>query len=225
MPQNKELFIKLHNEGKTYQEIGDQFKISRQRVHQIVTGYHLINNPLSGSATREDFDFRPDIDHVKLFKLPRIKKVVELDYFDYSGCPIPTKMEGIDRIRELVRLRDNHICQKCFRQWLIGERRFDVHHLDEAMESVKNYAYDKENQDKMVTYCHKCHLSLHTVRTKMSKSNTGTPANPILTLSRLLETKWFLKMNFNQKEIAKILGITPQSINRYANILRLKQAK
>ena len=29
----------LRDEGKTFQEIGDIYRISRQRVHQIVTGY------------------------------------------------------------------------------------------------------------------------------------------------------------------------------------------
>ena len=29
----------MYKNGKTYQEIGDTFNISRQRVHQIITGY------------------------------------------------------------------------------------------------------------------------------------------------------------------------------------------
>lgn len=32
--------IQLREAGKTYQEIGNIFEISRQRVHQIVTGYN-----------------------------------------------------------------------------------------------------------------------------------------------------------------------------------------
>lgn len=31
---------KLRNEGKTYQEIGDMYKLSRQRVEQIIHGYN-----------------------------------------------------------------------------------------------------------------------------------------------------------------------------------------
>ena len=42
-------------------------------------------------------------------------------------------------------------------------RRFDVHHLDHNKEG-KHHAlpisYDRENMDKLITYCHKCHLSL-----------------------------------------------------------------
>ena len=78
------------------------------------------------------------------------------------------ELEGIDFIRQKVRDRDNNTCQKCGKKWEKGKRRLDVHHLDIKMESVKNYAYDRDNQDKMITYCHKCHLSLHTVGHKIS---------------------------------------------------------
>lgn len=77
-------------------------------------------------------------------------------------------LEGIDVIRERVRIRDNHTCQKCGKVWVIGQRRFDVHHLDIEMESKKNYNYDKNNQHMLITYCHKCHLNLHSVREKIS---------------------------------------------------------
>jgi DNA-directed RNA polymerase sigma subunit (sigma70/sigma32) len=32
-------FQRLRKEGKTYQEIGDIMRVSRQRVHQVLTGY------------------------------------------------------------------------------------------------------------------------------------------------------------------------------------------
>jgi DNA-directed RNA polymerase sigma subunit (sigma70/sigma32) len=35
--ERKEAIIKLKEEGKTYQEIGDTFNLSRQRIHQIIT--------------------------------------------------------------------------------------------------------------------------------------------------------------------------------------------
>jgi len=31
---------KLHKKGLTYEEIGKKYKLSRQRVHQILTGYN-----------------------------------------------------------------------------------------------------------------------------------------------------------------------------------------
>lgn len=64
-----------------------------------------------------------------------------------------------DRIRELVRIRDNHTCQKCGKKWIVGKRRLDVHHLDE--DNKKTRACDKiEDMDNMITLCHKCHLNL-----------------------------------------------------------------
>ena len=38
MPNKKEI-IKLKEGGLTYQEIGLKFGVSRQRIHQIITGY------------------------------------------------------------------------------------------------------------------------------------------------------------------------------------------
>lgn len=77
-----------------------------------------------------------------------------------------------DRVRELVRIRDKHTCQCCRKKWVIGTRRFDVHHLDESMEGRRAEKgickYDKENMDKMITLCHKCHLNLDSVRRKMN---------------------------------------------------------
>ncbi len=69
--------------------------------------------------------------------------------------------EGLDYIREQVRIRDKRACQFCKRQWKDGDRRFDVHHIDLRMESKRNYAYDAANQDKLITLCHRCHLNLH----------------------------------------------------------------
>lgn len=213
MKERKEKIEELRRQGKTYAEIGAIMGISRQRIHQIITGYkYKSSEPLKYTFT--EFDFLPDIDHLNILKLPKIKKLVEVEYIDYSNCRIPTKFEGLDRVREQVRLRDNHICQKCFDQWLIGERRFDVHHLDEQMESVKDYKYDKANQDKMITLCHRCHLNLHTVRAKMVKNNIIRPDAESI-LKRKSEFIWFKKMGFYQKEIADVMGITPQSINRY----------
>lgn len=69
-------------------------------------------------------------------------------------------LQGGDKLREQVRIRDNHICQLCGKKWIKNNRRFDVHHLEKEMENTKNYNYDKYNQDKMITLCHKCHINL-----------------------------------------------------------------
>ncbi len=70
-----------------------------------------------------------------------------------------------DREREFVRIRDNHTCRICGYKWKEGERRLDVHHLAEDMLGKNRikmvHKYDKENHDKLLTLCHKCHMNLH----------------------------------------------------------------
>lgn len=85
------------------------------------------------------------------------------------------KLTGImqgqrERIRELVRIRDNHTCQKCGLKWTVGERKLDVHHID--CDNTKSRQCDKweEEKDNMMTLCHKCHLNLPQHREKMTKS-------------------------------------------------------
>ncbi len=77
---------------------------------------------------------------------------------------IPQSFGGRDRFREIIRMRDNHTCQLCFKKWEKGKRRFDVHHQDPEMEGRSAERgickIDKENYDKMITLCHKCHLNL-----------------------------------------------------------------
>jgi 5-methylcytosine-specific restriction endonuclease McrA len=82
-----------------------------------------------------------------------------------------TKITGIktgsrDRIRELVRIRDNHSCQNCGVQWFPGQRRFDVHHID--CDNKRTHFCDKLAEiNNMVTLCHKCHLNIPDHRAKM----------------------------------------------------------
>ena len=68
-------------------------------------------------------------------------------------------LEGRDRTREMVRIRDNYTCQICKKSWEIGKRRFDVHHLD--CDPSKTSSYDKiSDLPLLITLCHKCHLQL-----------------------------------------------------------------
>ncbi len=78
------------------------------------------------------------------------------------------RLQGFNALRERVRIRDNHTCQMCGKIWIKDQRRLDVHHLDIEREGKKDYQYDKNNPHMMITYCHKCHYSLHTVRKKLS---------------------------------------------------------
>lgn len=73
------------------------------------------------------------------------------------------KLEGRDRNRECVRLRDNHTCQHCLKKWDGKERRFDIHHItDETGEKSKSYESLEEllQPGYVITLCHKCHLNV-----------------------------------------------------------------
>jgi 5-methylcytosine-specific restriction endonuclease McrA len=95
--------------------------------------------------------------------IPNRQGIVPDASFTELGLPAGTR----DRVRELVRIRDHRTCQLCGRKWKKGERRLDVHHLDEEQESTVDVKWDRENLHRMITLCHKCHLNLDTVRAKM----------------------------------------------------------
>lgn len=80
------------------------------------------------------------------------------------------KNGGRDYPRELARQRDKRICQMCGKKWQKGNRRFDVHHIIGCGD--KSLCYDRvKDLGNLITYCHKCHLNLHSVRRKMSHRN------------------------------------------------------
>lgn len=140
----------------TYKKIGILLGISRQRVNQIETGY------ISPSSSK--------LINVGDLKIWNKRKRESL------GLPTgknAIKLGGRDKIRELVRMKDNHTCQICLKKWVEGKRRFDVHHTNEKAEGKSSnkgcIEADKENIKEMVTLCHKCHLSLDSVRAKMKR--------------------------------------------------------
>ena len=79
------------------------------------------------------------------------------------------KLQGIDRVREKVRVRDNHICQDCGKKWEKGKRRFDCHHLN-GLCGKRSKKYDKVSEMKgLITLCHKCHFNRPEHSTKKKK--------------------------------------------------------
>jgi len=54
--------------------------------------------------------------------------------------------------------RDNHICRICGRKWEIGERQFDVHHIDEN--GYTNSDEPNNSPDNLITLCRECHLAI-----------------------------------------------------------------
>lgn len=132
---------KLREGRYTYQEIGDIFGISRQRVHQIITGY---------KSPRK--------------RIP--KHLHKINHYNSEGI----RKTGREFLKEVVRKRDNWTCQICGKKWEEGERSLDVHHLDEELEGKNGLKYEScKNIDRMITLCHRCHLGLESVRNKMKR--------------------------------------------------------
>mgnify|MGYP001568008121 CR=1 FL=1 len=117
-------------------------------------------------------------------------------------------LQGIDITRQKVRERDNHTCQKCKKKWRKG-RRFDVHHLDLKMESKRNYNYDKNNIDKLITICHKCHLNMPHIKKKLSLSYNKEKRSFLCLIKNknLIDKSIALyKDGFSLREIGKTIG-------------------
>jgi len=125
----------------------------------------------------------------------------------------------MDRLRELVRVRDRYKCQKCKSKWVEGERRFDTHHLDEKYEGLNGgkgfYKIDKNILKRIVTLCHKCHLNLHSVRVKMKKSFRKKHILDKDIPKRVKVIKKMRRENKTFKEVVLFLGIKPQTLNSF----------
>jgi hypothetical protein len=187
----RKIILGLRKKRFTYTEIGKKLGITRQRVHQISVGYkhptaHILAEKLKIWTKRKREKFPEEF---KLFladkensrRNPANHKIMTSGRRKLLGLP-SGKVNikgGRDFTRELVRMRDNHTCQRCGKKWKKGQRRFDVHHLDEKIIGKVNtlnipIKYDRENMDKLITFCHKCHFDWHG---EYNKSNL-TPNNP-----------------------------------------------
>ena len=121
----------------------------------------------------------------------------------------PKKLQGRDRLREMVRVRDKHKCKKCGKKWEPGTRRFDVHHKDPELENLKGRQYKNHNPKRLITLCHKCHLNLHSVRHKMSLVQRSLPkVTPTQTYIRQVAAIVLRKEGWTYKEIGKGLGVS-----------------
>ncbi len=164
MDKNK--IIQMRKEGKTYRELALLFGVSKQRIHQIITGYVSPANRVIFKL-KNPIPFNKDN---KLFKGIGTKHIQEALYkkalYNQEHNPIEkylkniTKSTGIkngsrERIREIIRLRDNHQCQWCGKKWQIGTRQFDTHHIfgdnNDTLKCDRDF-------NKQITLCHKCHL-------------------------------------------------------------------
>lgn len=160
-----------------YSEIGKLFGVSRQRIHQII--HYVPSLPkLPKLSTREKIGkFKPYLKPVETLTGWTARKRKALGLSDEKI----TVTGGLSFIRELVRIRDSRTCQDCGKVWEQGKRRFDVHHLDPKMESIRDIKYDRANMDKMITLCHKCHMSKHAGFVKQKQLINSKPLTPLTT--------------------------------------------
>jgi hypothetical protein len=146
-------FIKLYKSGLTLQAIGDSAGLSRERVRQI------ISRPL----LRRKVEVKDCRICGSLFK--------EFEGALYCEVCRP-RLEGRERTRWLVRLRDGLKCRACDVKWKEGSRAFDVHHL-KGLCGKRSRKYDSvKAMDDLVTLCHKCHLTQHITRRRMRTAKT-----------------------------------------------------
>jgi len=121
---------------------------------------------------------------------------------------MPKALEGLDSIREKVRVRDNHTCQDCGKKWIEGTRRFDVHHLNIKMESSRSYQYDRTHLHLLTTLCHKCHLTLPHNRVKMRK----LPSSFVVEREKLIYKRVQTGETF--KKVAPDFNLTRQRVHQ-----------
>ena len=71
----------------------------------------------------------------------------------FGGTGIPYENADYSRIfrniRELIRKRDNYICQNCGCHEFENCRKLDVHHID--------YNKDNNKKNNLISLCHSCH--------------------------------------------------------------------
>ena len=156
---------RLREQGKTQAEIGLCFAISKQRVQQILKKYPVGSIPVRFIKNTHRLRFRKQDEKI------RVVTFVSNESKHDISTETARNMTGRDYTRELVRTRDNWTCQDCGKEWVKGQRRFDVHHLNGC--GMKSQEYDRlETIHELITYCHKCHMTQESVLKKI-KEKTG----------------------------------------------------
>jgi len=125
------------------------------------------------------------------------------------------QLEGRDFLREKIRERDNWTCQICGKIWNKKTRRLDVHHLDLELEGYNGSKYRANLQfDKMITLCHKCHLTLYHIKDKMRKK-----ASRKIDWDKFKTIKELRERGKTFQEIGSILKVSRQRVHQiYKNI-------
>lgn len=142
MHELKGVVSDLRKAGFTYQDIGTILGYTTERARQIDKDIHC-----ALVKTKIPIKWKPK------------SNIVYTRYKHTEG--VRHLSGGIEKLRELVRIRDNHTCQICGKVWKRGQRRFDVHHMDREKEGKNGFIYENNKYfDRMITLCHRCHLNL-----------------------------------------------------------------
>jgi len=126
------------------------------------------NNPAKRPEVREKISKKKKNQVVPLEVRKKISKTVlklweDQEYIDkHCGENHPQWIGGLseyprewnEKLKEVIRWRDGHICQLCFNQQEDVDTKFDVHHID----------YDKKNcdLDNLISLCKRCHRRTNT---------------------------------------------------------------
>jgi 5-methylcytosine-specific restriction endonuclease McrA len=118
----------------------------------------------------------------------------------YTGMSSGTR----DRIREIIRIYHNHRCSICKKYWVIGERRFDIHHKD--CDNHKTRQIDREEDlDNLILICHNCHLNLENHKYIMSR---------FIDKNLVKNIKKLLNKNYSMAKTARILKTTEYYVKK-----------
>ncbi len=188
---------KYYSQGMTDHAISKIYNVSTQRIQQIRTNY---KNP-----------------NIKIVK-PQDHKIYTSKKREYMNIPsvkvehTPSLAGGRAHVCELVRIRDNHTCQKCGKKWVKDMRRFDVHHNDEKKDgksrSMGIIQWNYKNFNKLVTLCHKCHFNLDMTRRKMYKMYRKTTKKLLTPLFVI-----FVPLGYDSSRGGSSLGEASKSIS------------
>ena len=132
----KEQLKQMRKAGLTYQEMGNAFGISRQRVHQLLTGYRSPEHRKLELAKKKKRGF------LSIFKKEKIV---------YVGLKY---LSGLDFITEKIRQDNKWTCQSCKKKWKEGQKKFDVVKKDGTVTDRVYSSY--RDKSKWTLMCHKC---------------------------------------------------------------------
>ena len=160
--RNKQI-IQLRELGWDMKSLAEKFKLTRQRIDQIIKGKYWY---IKKTPTCIYKCFLCEVSFLSFKKRPRsfCDECIKKPYVGKSGR---------DLTRMKVRIRDKFTCTDCKQvrtpemAKMAGDRLYDVHHLN-GLCGKKSRGYDRVSDiDGLITLCHRCHFNRPEHRMKM----------------------------------------------------------